>query len=247
MTGMKDCGGTKAQFRVRWKVIKADKFLYKMRGFTLLEILVSIVILAVILGALYGAYTSNVEAIQMARQHGQVNQIARIVLDRLSKELESAFIPTENVQEDIKLGISGENQRKDQKILGKINFTTLSSLFLSETGRKTDLCEVGYDVEEDPENGAYILYRREDDSLDADMETGGDRYEMARHIDGLEITFYDSKGEAWDRWDSISEKSHTNTLPSLVVVKLTLLDQLGRPHTFFTSVHPALAGVQKGR
>ena len=183
----------------------------------------------------------------MARQHGQVNQVARIVLDRLSKELESAFILAETVQEDIKLGISGENQKIDQKTIGKINFTTLSPLLSPQTGRHTDLCEVGYYVEEDPENGEYILYRREDDSLDEDMETGGDRYEMARPIDGLEITFYDSKGEAWYRWDSIREKSHFNSLPSLVVLKLTLLDQLGRPHTFITSVHPALAGRQKGR
>jgi prepilin-type N-terminal cleavage/methylation domain-containing protein len=217
------------------------------KGFTLLEILVSIAILAVILGAIYGAYTSNVEAIQMARQHGQVNQVARIVLDRLSKELESAFIQSENIPDHVKLGITGETQEKEDKRIGRIHFTTLSSSPLAERVPQTDLCEVGYDLEEDPEDGGYVLYRREDGSPDEDIETGGGRYEVARNVAGFEVTFVDSKGEEWDQWDSIGTEGHSGTLPLLVVLRLTLFDQLGRPHTFTTSVHPALAGTQKER
>jgi len=42
--------------------------------------------------ALYSAYTTNVEAIQIARQNGEVHQTARIVLDRMTKDLQSALI-----------------------------------------------------------------------------------------------------------------------------------------------------------
>ena len=65
-------------------------------------------------------------------------------------------------------------------------------------------------MEEDTETGEYVLYRREDDSLDEDIESGGARFEMARNIVGLEFVFHDSRGEEWDSWDSIREKRHSN-------------------------------------
>ena len=51
-----------------------------MKGLTLLEVLVSIAILGILMGAIYGTYTSNVEAIQVAREKGSVYQISRIGL-----------------------------------------------------------------------------------------------------------------------------------------------------------------------
>jgi len=43
-----------------------------MKGFTLLEVLVSLAILGTIMGAVYGTYTSNIEAIQVAGERGKI-------------------------------------------------------------------------------------------------------------------------------------------------------------------------------
>src|SRR5512136_1236682 len=85
------------------------------RGFTLLEVLVSMAILVIIMAALYSAYTTNVEAIQIARQNGEVHQAARIVLDRMTKDLQSALAQLSAPSEKIRLGLIGEDREIDGK------------------------------------------------------------------------------------------------------------------------------------
>jgi len=215
-----------------------------MKGLTLLEILVSITILSIIMAALYASYTSNVEAIQLARQSGQISQTARIVLDRMSKDLESAFIGAHIPEKKSKLGMLGEDKEIEGKPADKLDFTTLTHLALGEKGLQADLCEVGYTVEEDRENGDLILYRRDHGIVDDDLTSGGESYEFATMLTGLDITFQDGQGEEFDNWDTL-EGEKKDTLPSLIRITLTLKDELGKEYTFITSVHPELAGFQK--
>jgi len=87
-----------------------------MKGFTLLEVLVSMAILVIIMAALYSAYTTNVEAIQIARQNGEVHQTARIVLDRMTKDLQSALIEVSVPSDKLKLGLVGEDREIDGRL-----------------------------------------------------------------------------------------------------------------------------------
>jgi len=218
-----------------------------MKGFTLLEILVSIMILGIIMTAIYGAYTSNVEAIQIARQSGRLSQTARIILDRMSKDLESAFIGTDvPLIKPVVLGMIGEDQEIEDKPADRLDFTALTHLALTEGGLQTDLCEIGYYLEEDEEEEGegLILYRRDHGIVDDDITTGGEAYELARIVMGLDIVFQDSLGEEFDDWDTLA-KDNKDTLPSLIRIKLTLKDPLGRQQTFVTSLHPALANPVK--
>ena len=52
-----------------------------MRGFTLFEMLVAVFMMSILMAGLYGAYTSNVETIQVVRMQGELSQTARIILD----------------------------------------------------------------------------------------------------------------------------------------------------------------------
>lgn len=215
-----------------------------MKGLTLIEILVSITILAIILAAIYAAYTSNVEAIQFGRQSGKVSQTARIVLDRMSKDLESSFIGAHLPEKRSALGMVGENREINGAPADQIDFTTLTHLTLMEEGGlQTDLCEIGYYLEEDQEDEAFILYRRDDGIVDDDFTEGGQTYELARMVTGLDIRFQDSLGEEFENWNTLEEEQE-DTLPSLIRITLTLKDKLGREHIFATSIHPALAGFE---
>ena len=211
-----------------------------MKGLTLLEILVSITILGIIMAAIYAAYTSNVEAIQIGRQSAQVSQTARIVLDRMSKDLESAFIGAHLPEKRPELGMIAEDGEIDEKPVDTLDFTTLTHLTVREGGLQTDLCEIGYYLEEDQEDGGFILYRRDDGIVDDDFTSGGETHELARMVTGLDITFQDSQGEEFDNWNTL-EGEGKDTLPSLVRIRLTLKDQLGKEQTFMTSIHPQLA------
>jgi len=217
-----------------------------MRGLTLLEVLVSITIMSILMAALYAAYTSNAEAIQMTRQGSQVYQVARIVLDRMTKDLESALIEVPFFGKKTNLGMIGKNHDIDGQPADRLDFTTLTHLALTEGSPQTDLCEVGYHLAEDPENEGLILFRRDDGIADDEFTKGGQTYELARVVTGLDITFYDSNDQEFDNWNTF-EGEQEDMLPSLIRVRLTIKDQLGHEQTFVTSVHPALAGKKESR
>ena len=215
-----------------------------MKGFTLLEVLVSMAILVIIMAALYSAYTTNVEAIQIARQNGEIHQTARIVLDRITKDLQSALIRTSVSSETIKLGLIGEDREIDGRRADRIDFTTVTHLPLTEKGPASDLCEIGYLIDEDSEGQGLVLLRRDDPSVDEDFTQGGSLQEMARNVLEFNLTYQDVQGETSDRWNT-PENLPGPGLPVLIKVRLVLKDELDREHVFSTAIHPELAETKK--
>jgi len=211
-----------------------------MKGFTLLEVLVSMAILVIIMAALYSAYTTNVEAIQIARQNGEVHQAARIVLERMTKDLQSALIQVSVPSEKIRLGFVGEDREIDGKRADRVDFTSVTHLPLTEKGPASDLCEIGYLIEEDSEDRSLVLFRRDDPSVDDDFTKGGLLQEMTRNVLEFNLTYQDSRGEESHKWNTLEGMPGAG-LPVLIKVRLVLKDELNREHVFSTSIHPELA------
>ncbi|MFC1867803.1 prepilin-type N-terminal cleavage/methylation domain-containing protein [Thermodesulfobacteriota bacterium] len=200
-----------------------------MKGFTLLEILVSLALLSIIMAAVYGAYTSSVSNIQQARYESEAWQTARIAIDRMGKDLESSF-----------MGTQGNMVSKGMEIKGRpadsISFTTLTHLVLNETDPQTDLCQVDYYVAEAEGNNYLTLFRSEKVIVAQGVSLDARVQEMAGMVTGLEIDFQDNKGA------SFTERTTREDLPSLIRIRLRLEDRLGREHEFMTSIHPGATG-----
>ncbi len=217
-----------------------------MKGFTLLEVLISVTITAIVMGAIYGAYTSNLDAIQSARRSGLVNQTARIILDRMCRDFESAFItapPASGSEVTPRTGLLGEDREIDGRPADGVDFTSLSHLPLRKIDLHTDFCEIGYHLEEDEKEGDLIIYRRDQAIPDQDLSGGGLITELSGMVGGLDISYQDREGEDFDTWDTF-EGYHKDVLPSLVRIVLTIKDLQGGAHIFTTSVHPALGGME---
>ena len=224
-----------------------------LRGFTLLEVLVSVAILAIIMAALYSAYTTNVEAIQIARENGQVHQTARIALDWITRDLQSALTETWSPTATTRLPFVGKEEYRDGRRLDRIDFAALTYMTLSDQSPATDLCEVGYRVIEDPEDQeTLVLMRRqkilvslpEDDQGPGEgFGEGGSEQELGRNLVGFQITYEDGRGEERAGW-STEERDAPSGLPVLVKVRLVIKDALEREHVFFTAIHPELAGTR---
>ncbi len=59
------------------------------RGFTLLEILIAIFILGIVLTTIYAAYSGTLTVIKELDDDSRAYQMARITLDRMSRDLSS--------------------------------------------------------------------------------------------------------------------------------------------------------------
>ena len=214
-----------------------------MKGLTLLEMLISISIIGIIMAVVYGAYMSNVDAIQMTRQEAEVTQKARIVFDRMGKDLASAFIGTGMGEEEGEnlLVFIGQDIETDGYPADRLDFTSLSHLPMAGAGPWTDLCEVSYFLEAGPEGTGFVLFRRDDAFLDGNPLEGGPSFEIADGIKSFDVTFQDQGGEVYEGWNSL-EGEQKGRLPSLISIRLVLTNGDDVDRLFQISFRPELAG-----
>jgi general secretion pathway protein J len=212
-------------------------------GLTLLEVMVSAAILAIVLSLLYGAYDAQMTSISEIEDTARTNQIVRVVFERMTKDLESAVIRFPNVATVGLLGMESEDRVVGESAADRIHFTSLSHLEPGDPTLQADLCEIGYWLEPDPEGPGFILMRMDDPTPDGDMNSGGTVLEVASSIGGLDFVFEDDAGNTYNHWNS-SEPNQGEKTPSIISIAITVLDRSGRGNRFTTSVSPPMLGLK---
>ncbi|MEW6664422.1 MAG: prepilin-type N-terminal cleavage/methylation domain-containing protein [Thermodesulfobacteriota bacterium] len=203
-----------------------------MKGFTLLETLIAMVMTAFILMAVYGAYTTNAEGIQAARDRAQEYQTARVVLSMMRKDLQGA------VALDL-LGVKGQRREMDGRRADRIEMITSSS-HAGLQDLRTGIYKVGYEMGKDDETGEMIVFSRTQEALvGTGLSTGRQAYELTRIATSLEISYRDRQGRQLESWDSLAGETPW-PIPSLVEVRLTLKTPSGPERVFTAAVRPEL-------
>jgi general secretion pathway protein J len=179
------------------------------RGFTLIEVLVAISILAILLTSVYGIFSS----VSLARERLDADSAeyhrARVLFDRLGRELRGAYFQAS----DPNLVFTG---LKTDDGSFELELTTSAVSPLSETG--SGIAKVHYLLAEDKEEAANgrVLLRSEHPVHDStDEETAG----MMRLVPGIEamsLRFY-ANGQWQTTW-----QARTSGLPELVEIALQL-------------------------
>ena len=68
-----------------------DKNASDTRGFTLIEILIAVSILAVVLSTIFASYTGTFSIIEETESQADIYGMARIAMERIQEDLESAY------------------------------------------------------------------------------------------------------------------------------------------------------------
>jgi type II secretion system protein J len=180
-----------------------------MRGFTIAELLVAILITSIIAAIVYGSYMGGLRIIYDAREDMERTALGRHVLERIAADLSCAFLRADKAY----LVFIGEDSEGDQPS-DALTFIASDHVRTKRDAPESTLSEVSYFL--DPVGGEdlYILHR-EDPTLDEDPFTGGDTRIIGEGVAGLDFEYYD--GESWQSsWDSREE----NSLPRAVRVTL---------------------------
>lgn len=202
-----------------------------MRGFTLLEILVAVSMTLIIMVGLYGAYTSNVETIQLASQEGEAFQTARIILDLIHKDLESAF-PVNG------RGLSGVDMEINGNPADRLSIATLRGSISDQRAYHSDLKIVDYYGEEDPDGNGFILYRSEYEVACGEEPMGKVTHELVRGVRALDVVYEDQAGIGQEDWTTGGPGEGGN-FPAVIRIRLVLAAGPDRELAFVTGVHPA--------
>jgi general secretion pathway protein J len=180
------------------------------KGFTLVEILVAVAMVALLLTTVYGVFNSVSDAKQRLEAESEGYHQARVLFDRIGRELRGAYF---------------DKDKKDTRFLGGTTTDKYPYLELSTTagtpygGRQGGISVVRYELRPDPEAGkgedTRVLMRNEYSYFNT---AGADRvgYRLTAGIGEMKVRFY-SKGQWVEDWNA-----RTDGLPELVEVTLSL-------------------------
>jgi prepilin-type N-terminal cleavage/methylation domain-containing protein len=220
------------------------------KGFTLLEILIAIALFAALTAMLYPAYIGTFRNMEITESYGTIYRMARIVMERVSEDLESACIPgtNDNSYSDIALAqiFSGKDSSIDGRNADDLEF--ISERHISFNGdQTTGRGLIKYYLKQVEDEKGFTLYRSDDLELGKKSEdkTGG--FMLCKDLNSINFSYQDENGDTYDNWDSASE-SFKGRLPVMVYVELEFLNKSDpeSPIKFITSVAIPLAKRKYG-
>ncbi|MGB9735455.1 MAG: PulJ/GspJ family protein [bacterium] len=217
---------------------------HTLKGFTLLETLIAISILAVILTFVYLSFFTAFRAKSYVEQRNEVYQVGNQIMFHLKRELSSAFL-------DITPGgvvapytyFVGIKNEWNGNPMDKLFFTTLAHVDIpvGEGINGSDYSAIGYDPVVNQDNSTVSLVRRETPFFTSDPLLQGTGYVLTRSIVSLAIYYFDPNTKQWfDEWDT--RLQGYNYLPYAVLIQLVLKDHNGVDVEFRQIVRLRMAG-----
>lgn len=194
------------------------------RGVTLLEVLVSVSILALIGILAYGALDGMSKARSGLEKIGDRYHQGRTAISRMTRELQSAFISGHQPVNQALVTRTTAFIGKGGTTQSRVDFTSFASLRIERNTQESDQVEIGYFLSRDTENDKVDLVRREDRTLDMEPDRGGIVQVVAEDVAEFTLSFYDPTTSRWiDSWDSTQVANQGGgRLPSEVKIILLL-------------------------
>jgi general secretion pathway protein J len=200
-------------------------------GFTLLEILLAMSIFAIVLSTLYTAYTGTFRNMDETESQADIYRMARIALERITEDLESAYIPAGAVSpeaggENLRPApFVGEDVQISERSADTLLFFSRAHLVFDEEEVDTTIARISYDVRESEEaEGVFVLYRSDTPGFEEAPEQGTGGLILCDGLHAVNFTYYDDEGRGYDRWDS-GNGEFKDKLPVMVSIVLEFVNK----------------------
>jgi len=226
----------------------------RQRGFTMLEVMVSVGILTMVSALIYGTMSVTLNAQNTARKVHVTYHAGWVAINKMTRDITNAFISKH---------VSVLERNRETLFIGKddkVTFTYLGHYRWLPDEPESDQGVVSYSVKQKQ------LIRREKTVIDDSPDKGGEEEVLADNVKELEFEYWDKEQEDWtDDWkaemedtepvflDKTEEKAHelskkltgmdeldTFRLPPRVRIRLVLLDEDGREFPFESEATIAL-------
>jgi type II secretion system protein J len=196
------------------------------RGFTLIEVILAMLIMAMIGTLTFGAMSATFKTQATVAERSVLQEIGTAAVAKLRDDLSQAFV----VESPKQLTFLRGEDNSDQD---KLSFTTLSHLRPAPNSRESDQAEVSYELESDSSQmGLYRLRRAERPYLDGqNQKIDSSAYVViADRVVSLNLEY--SNGQTFAPVWNTQAEGQRNRLPRAVKVTLKLRDEKGREEDF---------------
>ncbi len=184
-------------------------------GFTLIEILLAVSLIAMMAALVFGSLYMTTNAIEAARAKSADEQIVRRTLSLMTDELA--------VSESRAIGPwMGINDQRDGQPADSVAFLTMGQFRGADSAKDTELVRIVYTREGDR------LLRFSRRNLFSLTDESVEKIELATKVKGFNVRYYDGKSQLWrDEWDSRGKPG----IPKAILLELTLLQGKAEPLT----------------
>ncbi len=198
------------------------------RGFTLLELIVSVTVLAFITLLLYGAFAGMKNTRDGLQRVQDRYREGRTAMSRIVRDLQGAYISQHlPINQTLAVLRTGFIARRSTPA-SRVDFNAFTNIRRDRNAHVSDQLEISYYGEESTEtSGTHDLLRRSSQYPDAKPDKGGRVDVVCTDIDLFELSFLDPTTSQWlDSWDSTQATGQQNRMP--LMVRMTLVVNGGR-------------------
>jgi prepilin-type N-terminal cleavage/methylation domain-containing protein len=209
--------GTSLDLRCSMLDLRCSRF---QKAFTLLEVVISATLMAIILVSAYACFDAGIRGKRMIEPRVEVFQNARVAMALLTADLRNACPLSKDFD------FLGMHRTIGSLPADNLDFATHN--YTPKGDREADFCETSFYVEKDPATGRLTLFRRRNPILAPDPLSGGSKEEIAtgllgarfEYSDGLD--WYDTWGEIKGTKQQTSNRDQPNLSGMPEAVRITL-------------------------
>jgi general secretion pathway protein J len=212
-------------------------------GFTLIEIMVAVAILAIVTTLTWGSFrqTFSTKA-QVEAQAGRYRTV-RLALDRMARELAMAYVSQDEdtLQPERRTRMVGKRHSDVDELM----FSYFGHQRLYQDANECDTALVAYYGARDRDNSRKTnLMRRETRRLSnykVDDQPGAADI-VCDDVIRLQIDYWDQRDKKWrEEWLTTTADGQPDRLPSKVRITLTVRDERGKEVPFQTETRVAMS------
>ena len=196
------------------------------KGFTLLEILTAMFILAIVTSLVFGTFDGIFSSAEHVNESSDLYEMGNACLNRITADLKAVHVmpyprytPPDIDDEPDHYRIVGEPIHVGGQNTAKIRFTSLAHLPLNQDGRD-GIAQIVYYVLDNPNTG-LSLHRADHLYPYPEFEPDPNDPVVCEQLLAFELKYIDHEGTEHEDWDSDSKDAEYNT-PRAIAVKLTL-------------------------
>lgn len=214
----------------------------RRRGFTLIEVMVAVVILAMVSTVVWSSFRDTTNTKKNVEAQAVRYRTVRLALERIAREVAMAYLSQneDTAQPERRTRFVG----KKRNGVDELTFSYFGHQRLYEDAAESDTALVSYTSEGDRDRkGTINLMRRESRRLGylRPDELPGQYDILCDDVSKLRFEYWDARDKQWrEEWNTTSADGQVDRLPSKVRITLTVRDERGKEVPFQTQTRIAM-------
>jgi general secretion pathway protein J len=201
------------------------------RGFTLMEIMIAMFILAVVISLVFGSLDGVLGSADHVNAQSDLLEMGQSGMDRIAADLNALHIMAYPRYQPPEIGgdeqealyrFEGEALSMGGRQFAKMRFTSLAHLPLNHDARE-GIAEIVYYMLESEDDG-YTLRRKDNLYPYPEFEEDENDPIVCEQVQAFEVLYFDQEGRETEDWDSQSSDVEYAT-PVAVAIKLAVGDE----------------------